>query len=315
MLRHLSTVEGGAVGSGHVLSGTALPRRRRRDLRDRAARDGRAGPRAAGRRRPLPRHRRQHRRRLRPLPLGDDRPAQRPRTALPPDDHRVVLRPGRHRPALRRQGVGRRHPGRLPLRAAGRDPRVPQRVRGAGLDAAAVHAGGAAGGVLRGAGRAGRLRAPAQPGGDDRVPAPARPVHGLTARAGPRRRALPGEYRPAQRGSFGPMQAIVYTSNGDPDVLELVERDTPEPGPGEVRVRVAYSGINPTDWKARRARPLGPAGFQIPDQDGSGVVDAVGNGVDPAVLGQRVWLWEAAQGRPWGTAAEYTVLPQRQAVL
>src|SRR3954468_11010046 len=54
MLRHLSTVEGGAVGSGHVLSGTALPRRRRRDLRDRAARDGRAGPRAAGRRRPLP---------------------------------------------------------------------------------------------------------------------------------------------------------------------------------------------------------------------------------------------------------------------
>jgi NADPH2:quinone reductase len=111
------------------------------------------------------------------------------------------------------------------------------------------------------------------------------------------------------------MQAMVYTSNGDPDVLQLVERDTPEPGPGEVRVRVAYSGINPTDWKARRTRPVGPAGFQIPDQDGSGVIDAVGNGVDPAVLGQRVWLWEAAHGRPWGTAAEYTVVPQRQAVL
>ncbi|HEY6744686.1 MAG TPA: alcohol dehydrogenase catalytic domain-containing protein, partial [Mycobacteriales bacterium] len=106
------------------------------------------------------------------------------------------------------------------------------------------------------------------------------------------------------------MQAIVYTRNGDPDVLELVERDTPEPGPGEVRVRIARSGVNPTDWKSRRSRPVGEAGFQVPDQDGSGVVDAAGNGVDPAVLGQRVWLWEAAQGRPWGTAAEYSVVPQ-----
>jgi NADPH2:quinone reductase len=110
------------------------------------------------------------------------------------------------------------------------------------------------------------------------------------------------------------MQAVVYTRNGGPDVLELVEREAPEPGPGEVRVRVAVSGVNPTDWKSRRNIPI-PAGFQIPNQDGSGVVDAVGNGVDPAVLGQRVWLWEAADQRPWGTAAEYTVVPQRQAVL
>ena len=110
------------------------------------------------------------------------------------------------------------------------------------------------------------------------------------------------------------MQAVVYTRNGDPDVLELVEREVPEPGPGEVRVRVAVSGVNPTDWKARRGNPI-PAGFQIPNQDGSGVVDAVGNGVDPAVLGQRVWLWESAYQRPWGTAGEYTVVPQRQAVL
>jgi NADPH:quinone reductase len=110
------------------------------------------------------------------------------------------------------------------------------------------------------------------------------------------------------------MQAVVYARNGDPDVLELVERDVPEPGPGEVRVRVAVSGVNPTDWKSRRNNRI-PAGFQIPNQDGSGVVDAVGNGVDPAVLGQRVWLWESAYQRPWGTAAEYTVVPQRQAVL
>ena len=110
------------------------------------------------------------------------------------------------------------------------------------------------------------------------------------------------------------MQAVVYTRNGDPDVLELTEREVPEPGPGEVRVRVAASGVNPTDWKSRRNTPIA-AGFQVPNQDGSGVVDAVGNGVDPAVRGERVWLWESAYQRPWGTAAEYTVVPQRRAVL
>lgn len=109
------------------------------------------------------------------------------------------------------------------------------------------------------------------------------------------------------------MQAIVYTRNGDPDVLELTDREVPEPGPGQVRVKVAVSGVNPTDWKSRRAKPAA-AGWQTPNQDGSGVVDAVGNGVDPAVLGQRVWVWEAAQ-QPYGTAAEYTVVPQHQAVL
>ena len=110
------------------------------------------------------------------------------------------------------------------------------------------------------------------------------------------------------------MRAIVYERNGEPDVLQLVERETPEPGPGEVRVRLAVSGVNPTDWKSRRNNPPPPGG-QTPNQDGAGIVDAVGNGVDPAVLGQRVWVWEAAWQRPWGTAAEYTVVPQRQAVL
>ena len=110
------------------------------------------------------------------------------------------------------------------------------------------------------------------------------------------------------------MQAIVYTRNGGPDVLELVEREVPEPGPGEVRVRVAVSGVNPTDWKSRRGTPPA-AGWQVPDQDGAGIVDAVGNGVDPVLVGERVWVWEAAYQRPWGTAAEYTVVPVRQAVL
>lgn len=114
------------------------------------------------------------------------------------------------------------------------------------------------------------------------------------------------------------MQAIVYTRTGDPDVLEPVDRPVPEPGPGEVRVRVAVGGVNPTDWKARRGDGSGAApagGWQVPHQDGAGMVDAVGNGVDPVLVGERVWVYEAAFRRPWGTAAEYTVVPARQAVL
>ena len=110
------------------------------------------------------------------------------------------------------------------------------------------------------------------------------------------------------------MRAIVYTENGDPDVLQLVERPTPEPGPGEVRVRLAFSGVNPTDWKRRRTTAPAADG-QVPDQDGSGTVDAVGEGVDPVLVGERVWIWEAAWQRPHGTAAEYTVVPARQVVL
>ncbi|MGY1708435.1 NADPH:quinone reductase [Geodermatophilus sp. SYSU D00758] len=110
------------------------------------------------------------------------------------------------------------------------------------------------------------------------------------------------------------MRAITYTQPGGPEVLELVDRPVPEPGPGEVRVRLAFSGVNPTDWKSRtNARP-GPDG-QVPNQDGAGTVDAVGQGVDPVLVGERVWVWEAAWQRPHGTAAEYTVVPARQAVL
>jgi NADPH2:quinone reductase len=110
------------------------------------------------------------------------------------------------------------------------------------------------------------------------------------------------------------VRAIVYTENGDPDVLQLVERPDPEPGPGEVRVRLAFSGVNPSDWKRRRTAPP-DAGGQVPDMDGSGTVDAVGEGVDPVLVGERVWIWEAAWERPHGTAAEYTVVPARQVVL
>jgi NADPH:quinone reductase len=110
------------------------------------------------------------------------------------------------------------------------------------------------------------------------------------------------------------MRAIVYRQAGGPEVLELVEMPVPEPGPGEVRVRVAFSGVNPTDWKSRASTPPGPQG-QVPDQDGSGTIEAVGEGVDPVLVGERVWIREAAHQRPWGTAAEYTVVPARNVVL
>jgi NADPH:quinone reductase len=113
-----------------------------------------------------------------------------------------------------------------------------------------------------------------------------------------------------------PMRAAVYTSTGDSGVLRVEEVDRPEPGPGQVRVRVHRSGVNPTDWKTRAgltARPI--EAFQIPNQDGAGVVDAVGPGVDPARVGERVWVWFAASGQRWGTAAEWTVVPSERAVL
>ena len=104
------------------------------------------------------------------------------------------------------------------------------------------------------------------------------------------------------------MRAIVYDRPGAPDVLHLTDRPVPEPGEGEVRVRLARAGVNPTDWKSRSKAQPGPEG-QVPGQDGAGIVEAVGAGVDPALVGERVWVWEAAYGRPYGTAAEYTVVP------
>ncbi len=110
------------------------------------------------------------------------------------------------------------------------------------------------------------------------------------------------------------MKAIVYEHSGASDVLSLTDRPVPEPGPGEVRVKVAFSGVNPTDWKSRTNAQPGAGAAQVPNQDGSGVVDAVGPGVDAARVGERVWIWEAAWQRADGTAQEYVVLPARQAV-
>lgn len=113
------------------------------------------------------------------------------------------------------------------------------------------------------------------------------------------------------------MRAAVYDHVGPArDVLRLCELPTPEPGPGEVRVRLAASGINPSDVKTRggvRSKVL-PFAQIVPHSDGAGVIDRVGAGVDRARLGERVWTWNAAWQRPLGTAAEFVVLPEAQAV-
>ncbi|WP_033822736.1 zinc-binding dehydrogenase, partial [Kitasatospora sp. MBT63] len=77
---------------------------------------------------------------------------------------------------------------------------------------------------------------------------------------------------------------------------------------------VRVSGVNPTDWKSRSGALAPGVSEQVPNQDGAGVIDAVGPGVDPGRIGERVWVWEAAWRRAGGTAQEYTVLPARQAV-
>jgi NADPH2:quinone reductase len=112
------------------------------------------------------------------------------------------------------------------------------------------------------------------------------------------------------------MRAIEYSRTGDPDVLTLVDRPDPEPGPGHVLVRVHRSGVNPTDWKSRRGSGSGDIVDppQVPGQDGAGVVEAVGSGVDAALVGERVWVWEAAFQRTDGTTQELAAIPVHQVV-
>jgi len=112
------------------------------------------------------------------------------------------------------------------------------------------------------------------------------------------------------------MRSIVYSSTGTSDVLRLVERAIPEPGPGQVRVRMLVSGVNPTDWK-RRVAQTGPsdlAGDVVPNQDGAGVVDALGGGITGLAVGDRVWIYLAQHGSPEGTAQEFTVVDAAKAV-
>ena len=112
------------------------------------------------------------------------------------------------------------------------------------------------------------------------------------------------------------MRAAYYESNGPArKVLQLGDVEMPQTGRGEVRVRLLTSGVNPSDVKSRAGLTRKIAFPRvIPHSDGAGEIDAVGEGVSPTRVGERVWVWNGQWRRPFGTAAEWIVLPQEQAV-
>src|SRR5215831_11097462 len=112
------------------------------------------------------------------------------------------------------------------------------------------------------------------------------------------------------------MQAAYYERNGTArEVLKVGEIQTPRPGPGEVRVKLATSGVNPSDVKSRQGLTRKIAFPRVvPQSDGAGVIDDVGDGVSKSRIGERVWVWNGQWKRPFGTAAEFIALPSAQAV-
>ena len=107
------------------------------------------------------------------------------------------------------------------------------------------------------------------------------------------------------------MQAAYYERNGTArEVLQVGEIETPHAGPGEVRVRLATSGVNPSDVKSRLGTTRKIAFPRVvPHSDGAGVIDEVGTGVPKSRVGERVWVWNGQWKRAFGTAAEFIVLP------
>ncbi len=112
------------------------------------------------------------------------------------------------------------------------------------------------------------------------------------------------------------MRAAYYERNGSArEVLRVGEVDTPQAGAGEVRVKLASSGVNPSDVKSREGSTRKIAWPRvIPDSDGAGVIDQAGDGVAKSRIGERVWVWNGQWKRSFGTAAEYIALPAVQAV-
>jgi NADPH:quinone reductase len=112
------------------------------------------------------------------------------------------------------------------------------------------------------------------------------------------------------------MQAAYYERNGTArDVLTVGEIQTPHPGAGEVRVKLATSGVNPSDVKSRQGTTRKIAFPRVvPHSDGAGVIDEVGDGVPKSRIGERVWVWNGQWKRAFGTAAEFIALPAAQAV-
>jgi NADPH2:quinone reductase len=120
----------------------------------------------------------------------------------------------------------------------------------------------------------------------------------------------------ARSGGLGMIAAWYDRQGPAAKVLQVGDLPAPEPGPGEVRVRVTLSGINPGDTKKRAGWPGSPMIYPrvIPHSDGAGVIDAVGTGIDTGRIGQRVWTYGAQSYRPFGTAAQLTCVPDLQAV-
>lgn len=111
------------------------------------------------------------------------------------------------------------------------------------------------------------------------------------------------------------MQAAYYEANGSArDVLRVGEIATPQAGPGEVRVKLTASGVNPSDVKSRAGGRKIAWPQLIPHSDGAGIIDQVGDGVPASRVGERVWLWNGQWKRPFGTAAEFIAVPAAQAV-
>jgi len=111
------------------------------------------------------------------------------------------------------------------------------------------------------------------------------------------------------------MKAAYYERQGGPEVLQVGQLGDPSPGPGEVRVRIAVSGLTPSDLLRRRGL-AGPMAFPriVPHSDGAGTIDEVGHGVPAERLGTRVWVYNAQWRRPFGTCAEWVVVPAALAV-
>jgi NADPH2:quinone reductase len=113
------------------------------------------------------------------------------------------------------------------------------------------------------------------------------------------------------------MRAAVYTQKGPAaDVLQILAKPIPEAGPGEVRVKLAFSAVNPSDVKSRSGTAARGAGYAevIPHSDGSGTIDQLGAGVDTLAIGQRVWIFNAQWDRAFGSCAEFVTLPVGQVV-
>ncbi len=112
------------------------------------------------------------------------------------------------------------------------------------------------------------------------------------------------------------MRAVYYEKNGSArEVLQVGELDTLHAGAGEVRVKLATSGVNPSDVKSRQGATRKIAYPRvIPQSDGAGTIDETGAGVRTSRTGERVWVWNGQWKRAFGTAAEYIVIPAAQAV-